>query len=54
MPNAKRASKGKRLSKAVPVLGIAGVSLSMAGGADRIGGECAVAEYATASGHHSR
>jgi hypothetical protein len=32
MPNAKRASKGKRLSKAVPVLGIAGVSLSMAGG----------------------
>jgi hypothetical protein len=33
MPNAKRASKGKRLSKAVPVLGIAGMSLSMAGGA---------------------
>ena len=33
MPNANRASKGKRLSKAVPVLGIAGVSLSMAGGA---------------------
>jgi hypothetical protein len=33
MPNVKRASKGKRLSKAVPVLGIAGMSLSMAGGA---------------------
>jgi hypothetical protein len=33
MPNANRASKGKRLSKSVPVLGIAGVSLSMAGGA---------------------
>jgi len=32
MPNAKRASKGKRRSQAVPVLGLAGVSL-MAGGA---------------------
>jgi hypothetical protein len=33
MPNAKQASKRKRRSKAVPVLGIAGVSLAMAGGA---------------------
>ena len=32
MPNAKRASKGKSRSKAVPVLGIAGASL-VAGGA---------------------
>src|ERR1700693_2088680 len=32
MPQAKSASKGKRRSKAVPVLGIAGVSLAMAGG----------------------
>ena len=33
MPQAKRASKEKRRSKAVPVLGVAGVSLAMAGGA---------------------
>jgi hypothetical protein len=32
MLQAKRASKGKRLSKAAPVLGIAGASLAMAGG----------------------
>src|SRR3979409_1778313 len=32
MPQAKRASKQKRRSKAVPVLGLAGVSLAMAGG----------------------
>jgi hypothetical protein len=32
MSQAKRASKGKRRSKAAPVLGIAGVSLVMAGG----------------------
>src|SRR5258707_7679984 len=32
MSQAKRASKGKRRSKAVPVLGIAGMSLAMAGG----------------------
>ena len=32
MPQAKRASKPKRRSKAVPVLGLAGVSLAMAGG----------------------
>jgi hypothetical protein len=32
MPQAMRASKGKRRSKAAPVLGIAGVSLAMAGG----------------------
>jgi len=33
MSRAKQASKRKRRSKAVPVLGIAGVSLAMAGGA---------------------
>lgn len=33
MSNAKQASKRKRRSKAVPVLGIAGVSLAAAGGA---------------------
>ena len=33
MSNANRASKRKRQNKAVPVLGIAGVSLAMAGGA---------------------
>jgi lambda family phage tail tape measure protein len=33
MPQAKRALKGKRRNKAAPVLGIAGVSLAMAGGA---------------------
>jgi hypothetical protein len=41
MLQAKRASKGKRRSKAVPVLGIAGVSLAMAGGgasASAVGG----------------
>src|SRR5258707_11861940 len=32
MPQAKRAAKGKRRSKAVPVLGIAGMSWAMAGG----------------------
>ena len=32
MSQAKRASKGKRRSKAAPVLGIAGVSLAIAGG----------------------
>src|SRR3982074_2733248 len=32
MPQAKRASKEKRRSKAVPVLGLAGVSLAMVGG----------------------
>ena len=32
MPQAKRASKDKRRSKAVPVLGLAGVSLAMVGG----------------------
>ena len=41
MSQAKRASKGKRRSKAAPVLGIAGVSLAMAGGgasASAVGG----------------
>jgi hypothetical protein len=41
MLQAKRASKGKRRSKAAPVLGIAGVSLAMAGGgasASAVGG----------------
>ena len=33
MSNVKQASKRKRRSKAVPVLGVAGVSLAMAGGA---------------------
>jgi hypothetical protein len=32
MPQAKRASKERRRSKTVPVLGLAGVSLAMAGG----------------------
>src|SRR5215813_14999578 len=43
MSRAKRASKGKRLSKAVPVLGIAGASLAVTGG----GASAAVADLPT-------
>ncbi len=43
----KHSSKRKRLSKALPALGFAGVSLSIAGGACCLNQRC-VGEYATA------
>ena len=53
MPQVKRAAKGKRPNKAVSVLGIAGMSLSLVGGASAaIGGAATdIASQNTSPGH---
>jgi hypothetical protein len=55
MPYAKQASKRKRLRKAVPVLGAAGLSLSLASGASSAPcSGCAGAQHPSEPRIHSR
>ena len=56
MAHAKQASKRKRQRKSLPVFGVAGVSLAMAGGASATAptAKCTLARHRTASRDYAR